>query len=117
MHFREQMDPKKELPIFTSQEIANYVVCPEAWRLKQLGLGHRRTTAHTEEVQRLKQQWVTLNELSAKLRYYAIWIYALLVIFVCALFVADRHLSHRLRGMVQEKLHLLSPKEPAKVDK
>ena len=79
----------KDRPIISASELANYVVCPEAWRLKHEGLGQKQQSARTTESKERKQEWVRQHDLSSTLREYAKIVYFLLLLVVIVVFLLD----------------------------
>lgn len=88
---------RKEYDTITASEVANYVVCPEAWRLKRFQDGRKRTTDRSVEGQKRRQDWVEKQDLSEKLRAYTKVAYALLVLIVILVFILDKHWSGKNR--------------------
>lgn len=101
--------PAPEKRPITASDLANYVVCPEAWRLKYFGVGRKKMTSRSAEGQKLREEWVQKQDLSARLRLYTKIVYALVVIFVFVVFLLDRQLSLRLKFGLGQK--------PAKTEK
>jgi hypothetical protein len=90
-------DSGKKLFTITASDVANYVVCPEAWRLKMGGHGHKIQNTRVAEVGKLRDQWVKDQDLSTKLRYYTKIAYALLVAVVIVVFILDKRIIGRQR--------------------
>ena len=76
------MGAKETLRVITAEEAANYVVCPEAWRLKYLALRRKKPSSRMEQGKKLRKEWMERQDLSAKLKAYGKIIYALLVVIV-----------------------------------
>ena len=74
----------------TSVELATYIVCPEAWRLK-LGSakGDYAQTQHEIKVKELKTEWVKTQELTSQLRFYAKIVYLLVLSIVLVLYLIE----------------------------
>lgn len=70
----------------TGSELADYVVCPEAWRLKYLVKAKREEAPRSYEGKQQRKQWVERQDLSRSLRRYAKIVYALLVLLVAVVF-------------------------------
>jgi hypothetical protein len=85
---------RKEPPL-TASEIATYVVCPEAWRLKRSvsSRDHQKGGSSYE----LRRKWIDDQGISFQLRRYAKVVYALLVLVVVTIFLLDhyREISRR----------------------
>lgn len=96
---------EKKLRTITATDVANYVVCPEAWRLKFFGIGRKRNTK--TEVHGLRQNWVKQQDLSTQLRFYTKVAYALLVAIVVVIFLLDSkflgHFKHSNQPHVQQQ--------------
>lgn len=75
--------------LLTASEIANYVVCPEAWRLKRSTSfkDHQKGGTSYE----LRRKWIDKQSLSFQLRRYAKVAYALLVLVVITIFLLDHY--------------------------
>ena len=85
--------------IISAEELATYSVCAEAWRLNSLEKGKKQnieTPANqgqrTAQSKELRQQWLSSQDLSARLKYYAKIAYVLLVLLVIVVFMLDRKL-------------------------
>ena len=91
--------------IITAEQVANYVVCPEAWRLKYLGRGRKQHSERTEEGQRRRRNWVETQDLSATLRSYAKIVYLLLVLVAIVVFLMEQKRS-------QTRQQLRRPAQP-----
>ena len=81
----------------TASDVATYVVCPEAFRLKNEGYRKRIPSPTSDEAQRSRAAWVESNELSAKLRRYTIYVYGLVVLIVLAVFASERQLASKFK--------------------
>ena len=79
----------EKLEIISAIDVANYVVCPEAWRLKFIGKGKKKHTQRATESQQRKQEWAETQDFSATLRNYAKIIYLLLVAIVIVVFLLE----------------------------
>ncbi len=87
-------------PIITAAEVANYVVCPEAWRLKLTlkGAAERQETERTEQSREARKAWVEQQDLSSKLRKYAKIAYLLLFALVITVFLWEHKRGGNIRG-------------------
>jgi hypothetical protein len=97
-----------EKHIITAEEVANYVVCPEAWRLKYL---HRAKTQYTERSKHageLRKEWSKAHDLSLTLKAYAKIAYLLLVGLVIVVFLLDQHRGSNKRQQELPKIEKLS---------
>ncbi len=105
------MSENLEKQTISSAEVANYVVCPEAWRLKFVSKENRPTRSSApHEAGAIRKNWVKEQELSRTLRGYAKIVYLLIVLVVIVVFLMDikRSLSTRtaLKPVVSEaQLH------------
>ncbi len=70
-------------------DIANYAVCPEAWRLKFVGAGTRLDNPRMAESQGIRKDWVAKQELSKTLSRYAKVAYSLLVLLTILVFLFE----------------------------
>src|SRR5262245_62149207 len=73
----------------TASEVADYVVCPEAWRLKYLERATRSTAPRTEIGKQKRKEWAEKHDLSRDFRRYAKIAYLLLVLLVCTVFLIE----------------------------
>ncbi|MCB0359478.1 MAG: Dna2/Cas4 domain-containing protein [Bdellovibrionales bacterium] len=93
--------------MISAAEVANYVVCPEAWRLKYLeDVTYRRSQSAQESLDR-RRQWTAGFELSGELARYARLAYLVLLVLVLFVFgwdFYDSNMQHRLsQGRSPEK--------------
>jgi len=92
----EEVDQNHDQQI-TASEVATYVVCPEAWRLKRI----HRVRKRPQERERLSRErrgaWLAELDLSARLRRYAKTAYLLLVLVVITIFLLDQSRIHKVR--------------------
>ncbi len=81
--------------IIHANEVASYVVCPEAWNLKRQSPNNSPKKAiaskHETEVSRLKKEWINTQELSSQFRFYATIIYFLCVLVAITVFLLDNN--------------------------
>ena len=89
--------------ILTAEEIANYVVCPEAWRLKYVMHAHKTPAQHSTEGAVRKQAWTKRQDLSRQLSSYAKIAYLLLVALVIIVFLLDQQRAGGLIGSFSAK--------------
>ncbi len=73
----------------TASEVADYVVCPEAWRLKYLERASRATAPRTEIGKQRRKEWAEKHDQSRDFRRYAKIAYLLLVLLVCTVFLLE----------------------------
>ena len=101
-HFTvESNNPKT---IITAQEVSTYVVCPEAWRLKQLYRVRKPSDTRDIESQQQRGDWLSQLSFSVELRRYAKLVYILLVLVVIAVFVSDQNQSSKFRRSLRERV-------------
>lgn len=79
--------PKK---LFTANEVANYVVCPESWRLKVKHRPQSEPSNDAYEIKLTKQSWVESQDIHATLKKYGKIAYWLLVALVVVLFLIEQ---------------------------
>ena len=91
--------------IISAPEVANYVVCPEAWRLKLVHKTRKASDDKDLEIKRQRSSWLSAQSFSAELRQYAIIAYFLLCLVVVAVFVSDQNASSKFRRSIQERVH------------
>ncbi|MFN8388682.1 MAG: Dna2/Cas4 domain-containing protein [Bdellovibrionota bacterium] len=84
------MTENSAVRIITAPEVANYVVCPEAWRLKFLGIGARQENSRTVESQEIRAEFARKQDLSSKLASYSKVAYILLVLLVALVFILEQ---------------------------
>lgn len=90
---------REQREIFSAGDVANYVVCPEAWRLKYFGIARKKHSSREVTGQRLRDEWIEQQDLSTRLRYYTKIAYALLVVLVLVVFILDRRLVYKGRRL------------------
>ena len=102
-----------ELYEISAEEISNYVVCPEAWRLKYL-TGSKNAedkkigSARTAEANILRKDWFQAEDLYGSLKRYAKIAYLLLVSLSILVFIIDfKKTSTQFSGSLNEILLLL----------
>ncbi|MCC6932327.1 MAG: Dna2/Cas4 domain-containing protein [Deltaproteobacteria bacterium] len=78
---------------FSSSDLATYIVCPEAWRLKKICNTPTFQTTQAREVKVLRKQWFRDQETSSQLRFYAKIILGLLALIVVIVFFLDEGLT------------------------
>lgn len=84
------MSELSEKHIISSVEVANYVVCPEAWRLKYVSKENKPARPSVQhEAPGIRKDWVKEQELSRTLRGYAKIVYLLIVLVVIVVFLMD----------------------------
>lgn len=76
-------------PVSTA-ELANYVVCPEAWRLKSLEAATFQRTPTTESTREFRRSWVKKQNISTELKSYARSTFWLLVLVVIVVFLLEQ---------------------------
>ena len=86
--------------VISAAEVANYVVCPEAWRLKTTlrGASERTDTPRSEQSREARKAWVEQQDLSSKLRRYAKIAYLLLFALVITVFLWEHKRGGNIRG-------------------
>ncbi len=103
------MTQEKRTRIIGAHDVGNYVVCPEAWRLKYVGFGEGRpesgdSTAPPDQGKRLREEWAHEQEIANQLKRYAKIVYLLLFALVIVVFLLDQQRSTML-GTALERLH------------
>ncbi len=84
------MTRKKERELISAEQVANYVVCPEAWRLKFVsGQKSSTPTERPQAGRKIRKDWVEKQELSRTLSGYAKIVYLLIVLVVIVVFLMD----------------------------
>ncbi len=91
---------KEDRSLISAAEVANYVVCPEAWRLKTTlrGAAERQETPRSEQSREARKAWVEQQDLSSKLRKYAKIAYLLLFALVITVFLWEHKRGGNIRG-------------------
>jgi CRISPR/Cas system-associated exonuclease Cas4 (RecB family) len=90
-------DQAKPLEPISAAEVANYIVCPEAWRLKYLAQHQRKFNTTNERAQKIRSEWISNQELSSTFKKYARHAYTLLVFFVFGMFLLETVFEIRAR--------------------
>lgn len=85
--------------LITANELASYVVCPEAWRLKLTEESTPKGFQAKLEAGKSRRKWAEEQELSHTLRYYAKVVYALLSGIVGLVFVLEHYRSNFLKNL------------------
>jgi hypothetical protein len=106
------MEHEDKRKIISAEEIANYVVCAEAWRLKYLEKGKGQPAQRKDTGHALRKEWIETQELSAKLRSYAKTAYLLLVLLVIIVFLME----HQRTSQFFHKKSPSSPEMPTAQD-
>ena len=92
-------DQSQSRRTFSASEIGNYVVCPEAWRLKYVVRGSFKKVDETHEGFQLRQTWAQSADLAAQLKRYARVVFMLLVILVLVVFIIDQYRWLKTRAL------------------
>lgn len=79
--------------LISAAEVANYVVCPEAWRLKAEKRIAPQFSERAAEGRKIRKAWVEKHDLSAQLKKYAKIAYLLLIALVAVAFLLDQRLQ------------------------
>ncbi len=75
----------------TATEVANYAVCPEAWRLKRIErVGYNKSSVYEERGWQLRSKWIEHHDLSYTLRRYAKIAYLMALGLGILVFIWDR---------------------------
>lgn len=82
----------------SAHEVANYVVCPEAWRLKSANKTRPRETKRLTEGRQLRKEWVAESFLYHQLKTYGKTVYLLLVALVISVFLFEAKFGKGLHG-------------------
>ena len=75
--------------LLDSSELATYMVCPEAWRLKLQGEKNFHASKRAQDAKEKRREWVKNQEISSQFKYYAKILYTLLLMIVITLFIID----------------------------
>ena len=99
----------------SAAEISNYVVCPEAWRLKYIEHARYEHGEGTEESKELREEWVRQHDLSSELREYATIAYLLLFVLAVFVFAWDQVRELESQAFEGEKklLHIIDSAKQA----
>ena len=87
-------EPSKNRTI-TTNELANYVVCPEAWRIKlehsKLGQSEISGKVTNRQIQgaKIRKEWLEEQNLSHQLKLYTKVAYCLLIILAIVVFLME----------------------------
>lgn len=71
----------------SAQDVANYVVCPEAWRLKYSVVRAKKSNTRAVEGRKRRRKWVEDQDLSGRLMHYAKMAYLLVLCVVIIVFL------------------------------
>ena len=93
------MSSRSDKDWITASDLANYVVCPEAWRLKWSGAGERQENERTAESQEKRAEWVQKQDLSSALRKYSRVTYVMLFLLAILVFVLEVHRGDYLKNV------------------
>lgn len=84
--------------VLTPSDVANYVVCPEAWRIK--AVEHAGSSSDrllpprgTPETRKVRRDWIAQQDLRTQIRSYAKIVYLLLCLVVIVVFLLEGHRS------------------------
>ena len=99
------MSLEESKTIISAPEVANYVVCPESWRLKRIHKTRKASDTKEIEIKRQRSSWLKDQSFSAELRQYAIVVYILLCLVVVAVFISDQNASSKFRRSIKESVH------------
>jgi len=76
--------------IISASEISNYVVCPEAWRLKFEGKGHKKDSDTLLESRRERKEWIENQDLLRTLKKHSKTLFLLLVSLVLVILILEQ---------------------------
>ena len=105
--FKITVSADENKAIISAAEVANYIVCPESWRLKLIHKTRKASDIKELEGKRQRSSWLSDQSFSAELRQYAIVAYILLCLVVIAVFVSDQNASSKFRRSIQDSVHRL----------
>ncbi len=83
------MEKDRSQRIISANEVGNFVVCPESWRLKFVEHESYRSGAEAKSVSEIRREWVQSQTLSSQLRYYARMVYYLLCLLTLIIFLFE----------------------------
>ncbi|MBP9837233.1 MAG: Dna2/Cas4 domain-containing protein [Proteobacteria bacterium] len=95
----------------TASDLANYVVCPEQWRLKFFKFGGIKETDRLTEGKAKRQEWIDKGSLSKKLGYYARIILILLFILTIVVFIYDHRRNEFISHIITKQNTYISINE------
>jgi len=95
------MEESKFKETFSALDLADYVVCPEAWRLKRFTAGNRKENIRQHESQEIRADWARKQDLSAVLKGCARIAYALLVLLTVIAFILESNRAHYIRSLLK----------------
>lgn len=77
--------------IISSEQVSDYVVCPESWRLKHLeGKKKNKVTPREKEGIEKRKEWLEHHEKLAIVKKYAKIVYLLLICLVIIVFMLEQ---------------------------
>lgn len=98
------MDGHKQKSWITAADVANYVVCPEAWRLKLDGQRERPESERSAQIQEIRAAWARDQDLSSRLATYAKVAYVLLVLLTMLVFYLESRRSEYVHAILSQSL-------------
>ena len=78
-----------EKKIISANELASYVVCPEAWRLKNSSEQFQVKSSPNKTAARERKEWIERQGMLAEFKLYAKVAYILLVMLVILVFLLE----------------------------
>ncbi len=96
------MSTRPDKDWISPSDLANYVVCPEAWWLKWSGAGERQENERTLESQEQRAEWVQKQDLSSSLRQYSRVTYVLLFLLAILVFVLEVFRGEYLKSVSRD---------------
>jgi hypothetical protein len=82
--------------LITSEQVSDYVVCPESWRLKFVDGDKYSRSIRNEEGIIKRKEWVEQHDLLTSLRKYAKIVYLLLVLLTIIVFLLEYRRSAKI---------------------
>ncbi len=93
---------KSSTPLISAADLANYVVCPEAWRLKYVGAGERQENdERVAASQEIRAEWARNQALSGVLGRYSRVAFFLLILLTITAFVFEWRRSEYLERLLR----------------
>ena len=97
--------------LLDSSELATYIVCPEAWRLKSHGEKNFQPSKRAQDAKEKRKEWVKNQEISSQFKHYAKILYTLLLLIVITLFIVDLKTSDYAKDNANSSSSLKGVKE------
>ena len=86
---RDKTSSKKKTRIFSANDLANYVVCPQSWKLKLTSEDSYSPPTKDTSAAKERKDWIETQSMLAEFKLYAKVAYVLLVLLVIVVFLME----------------------------